>query len=138
MLIFTGVYADLQVSSGSVDKGAFVTGEETFLGMWTKFGYFSFAMMTLCGAGLDIKPRNWYASLAICAQMLLGLFFHVYIFGIGLLLLANEKTKHDAETNKRPGYRRRTSMSSLVNNENESVVTNAVGTELIMSTLLQT
>ena len=120
MLIFTGVYADLQVSTGtSYEDGAFVTAESTFLGMWTKFVYFSFAMMTLCGAGLDIKPKTWYASLAICAQMLLGLFFHVYIFGIGLLLLANKKTKKMSQRN-----------------QNENNKENVVGSELIMSTLL--
>eukprot|EP01084_Bolivina_argentea_P042113 77694_1 len=92
MLIFTGVYVDLQISGDrAYDVGAFVTGETTYIGMWTKFTYFSFAMMTLCGAGLDIKPRTSAAALAVSMEMLLGLFFHVYIFGIGLLLIANKK-----------------------------------------------
>lgn len=94
MLIFCGVFVDLQLSKNgdNIDGlNAFVTNETQFIGMWSKFLYFSFAMMTLCGAGLDVKPRTSVACIAVCFEMLLGLFFHVYIFGIGLLLLANNK-----------------------------------------------
>jgi len=136
MLIFTGIYSDLQISTGSdYEDGAFVTGETTYIGMWTKFVYFSFAMMTLCGAGLDIKPRTWFASLSICFQMLLGLFFHVYIFGIGLLLLANKKNKYNEKSRK---------ISQVSHDEKDSVATGITGaahpvaSELIMSSLLQT
>ena len=130
MLIFTGVYVDLQLSVGDteqLDQGAFLTGETHWLAMWTKFLYFSFAMMTLCGAGLDIRPRTSLACVAVCLEMLLGLFFHVYIFGIGLLLLANNKFN----ANKKEKKRRRTSM--LDRSEDGSM---PVGSELIMSTLL--
>ena len=67
VLIFTGFYADLQVSYGPADyaDAAFLTGEETYLGMWVKFCYFSFASMTLCGAGLDVRPKTWYAASAV-------------------------------------------------------------------------
>ena len=69
VLIFTGFYADLQVSYGPSDyaDAAFLTNEDTYMGMWFKFCYFSFASMTLCGAGLDVKPKTWYAALAVCA-----------------------------------------------------------------------
>jgi len=135
VLIFTGFYADLQVSYGSSDyaNSAFVTNENTYLSMWVKFCYFSFASMTLCGAGLDVKPRTWYAALAVCIQMLLGLFFHVYIFGIGLLLLANKKA------NSKPvGDGRMRRSSSILSRERSVSATNPIGSELIMSTLLET
>jgi len=135
VLIFTGIYADVQVSSShsAYGTGAFDTGATSFGAMWTKFMYFSFAIMTLCGAGLDIKPRSPYAALVICAQMLIGLFFHVYIFGIGLLLLANKKYK-SSNTGKR------SKKNTIGSDGPKSVLGDAPdhnNSELIMSTLLQ-
>ena len=137
MLIFTGIYVDIQVSTSSNDRysnGAFVTDENKYPAMWAKFTYFSFAMMTLCGAGLDIKPRRWYSCFAVCNQMILGLFFHVYVFGIGLLLLANKKYGDSNKSKKM----KHDNASQLSNMDKDSILTSVVmpGSDVIMSTLL--
>eukprot|EP01084_Bolivina_argentea_P123479 218824_1 len=135
MLVFAGIYVDFQATSHHGKRygnGAFITGEDTYIGMWSKFIYFSFAMMTLCGAGLDIKPKKWYAAFAVCNEMLLGLFFHVYIFGTGLLLLANNKYANNYSQNEKK--RRNTVVSILDADGNETEMN--IGSELIMSTLL--
>eukprot|EP01084_Bolivina_argentea_P123481 218826_1 len=138
MLIFAGIYVDLQVSSNGYNNGAFITGEDTYLGMWTIFLYFSFAIMTLCGAGLDIKPKTSYATIAVCIEMLIGLFFHVYIFGTGLLLLANKKFKTNR---KEKEFKRLESIAGNNNNNNNNNIddnnNDIAGSELIMLTLLQ-
>merc|ERR1712187_430237 len=128
MLIFTGVYVDLQISNGSVDENkGFITGESTYIGTWGIFVYFSFAIMTLGGGGVEIKPRTSYAAMAICVEMLVGLMFHVYVFGVGLLLLANKKFN----TNNK---KRRESAASPAAEGNNKMVD---GSDLIMLTLLQ-
>jgi hypothetical protein len=114
VIIFMGCYADLQLfnrdskaftlsTNSHSHKDGETIRDNNFWSMLFHFGYFSFAVMTLNGNGLNIEPHKWYACAIVVLEMLLGVFFHVVVFGLGLLKIANARLKAQASKRRRIG-----------------------------------
>ena len=87
VVVFIGLYTDIQ----AFDSQAFTINNNSFYEHIAEFSYFSFAVMTLCGSGLNVAPLEWYSLMFVCFEMILGILFHVVIFGLGLLKVATQK-----------------------------------------------
>mmetsp|Transcript_32423 Transcript_32423/g.39877 ORF Transcript_32423/g.39877 Transcript_32423/m.39877 type:complete len:653 (-) Transcript_32423:204-2162(-) len=114
VVVFVGIYCDVYTIGGTSSPPFKIgskekTSQYSYWDIFLHFCYFSFAVMTLCGSALNIRPTNWYACIPVILEMILGCFFHVFIFGIGLLHLATKKFRDmklshgNSKTNYTPG-----------------------------------
>ena len=108
------------------DSNAFkINNNSKFYDHVAEFTYFSFAVITLCGSGLNIEPIEWYSLLFVSFEMLFGILFHVVIFGLGLLKVATQKYS---------SINRKIKKRNKINHNNDHI--SDIASTLILSTLM--